>query len=134
MRRTRPAGATAPPLYAADAAHRVPEVEILPGVDEASLCEEWDYTRDYCTRVRWTVAGRPYSAAMSARAWATSASAPIFVDEWHAGPLTDGGGDGSVIRFHVPSDRWWSSARIVRTAMEQLDATQPVQSRDRSIV
>jgi hypothetical protein len=40
MRRTRPAGAIAPPLYAADAAYRASEIDIPRGVDEASICEE----------------------------------------------------------------------------------------------
>jgi len=133
MRRTRPAGATAPPLYATDAAYRACEIDTAAGADKASVREEWDDTRDYCACVRWTVAGRPYSASMSARAWATSADAPIFVDEWHAGPLTDGGGDVPVTCFHVPSERWWSPARVVRTAMEQLEATQPLSRSDGTI-
>jgi hypothetical protein len=91
-------------------------------------------TRGTTARVRWTVAGRPYRASMSARAWATSADAPIFVDEWHAGPLTDDGGDGPGICFRLPTERWWSSARVVRTAMEQLEATQPVPSSDGTIM
>jgi hypothetical protein len=58
---------------------------------------------------------------MGARAWATSADAPIFVDEWRAGPLTDSSAQAPEIRFCVPSERWWSSARVVRTTMEQLE-------------
>jgi hypothetical protein len=123
---TGPARAFTPPLYAGDPAHRTAETDTPSSVDEASICAEWDDTRDYCACVRWTVDGRPYSAWMGARAWATSADAPIFVDEWQAGPLTDGGDHATEVYFCVPSERWWSSARVVGTTMEQLAASQRV--------
>jgi len=130
MRRTRPARAITSPLYTGDASYRAAEIDFPPGVDEASICEEWDYTRDYCACVRWTVNDQPYGAWIGARAWASSADAPIFVDEWHAGPLTESGDHAREIRFRAPSERRWSSARVVRAAMEQLAATQRVPSGD----
>ena len=119
-RLTRPAGALAPPLISAEASQRAAEIDTPPEVNAASICAEWDYTLGYCACVRWTVHDQPYSARLGARRWASSADAPSFVDEWHAGPLTDSADHAPEVCFRAPSERWWSSASVVRKAMEQL--------------